>query len=211
MAEASITIDEIARLCGVKPSMVRGWIEHGQLAAVTEDRQHVRIRGADLETMVVACARARAEEARKGDRAVGGPEVRPRREPAPGRRAHKAKPPAAPLQRPEALPVIAGEEEALPTGAAVEAPPPTIAHAEAPPPTIARVETTPVADSYEPPVSTADGQEALLAIPDDDDTSLIGRVFFRPDGRWRWTMFLVWPLLWLVAVLASIELAPLLH
>lgn len=203
MVDASITIDEIAKLCGVKPSMVRGWIEHGQLEAVPEDRQHVRIRGADLETMVVACASARAEQARKGDREVGGPEVRPRREQAPRRRAHRAEAPAAPLHRAEAVPVIAGEEEALPTGAAMEAPPPTIAHVEETAPTIA--------DSVNPPVAIAGNDQAPLSIPDDDDTSLIGRVFLRPDGGWRWTMFLVWPLLWLVAVLASVELAPLLH
>jgi len=103
----SVTIAEIATLCGVKPRTVRKWIDSGELQAMRLDRQRVRVRSYDLEAMVVA--------------------------------AH----------------------------------------------------STDVA-----------GREAR---------TLIGRAFLQDDGGWRWTMFALWPILWIAAIITSVALGGLIH
>ncbi len=64
MIDASVTIAEIATLCGVKPRTVRKWIDSGELPAVRVDRRRVRIRSYNLEAILVAVSSARAAGAR---------------------------------------------------------------------------------------------------------------------------------------------------
>jgi len=103
----SVTIAEIATLCGVKQRTVKRWIDSGHLQAVRLDRQRVRVRSYDLEAMVVA--------------------------------AHS--------------PGFHGREP----------------------------------------------------------RTLIGRTFLDDDGGWRWTMFAIWPILWIGAIITSIGLGGLIH
>lgn len=113
----SVTIAEIAKLCGVRPRTVRKWIESGQLRAEPVDRRRVKIRSYDLESILVAAWKAGTPEGR------GGPE------------------------------------------------------------------------------------SARLAVP----RPLIARFFLQDDGCWRWTMFALWPLLWIVAIATSLGLSGFAH
>lgn len=60
---ASVTIGEIAKLCGVKPRIVDRWIDCGELPAVRLGHQRVRVRSSDVEALVVAKTTARTAEA----------------------------------------------------------------------------------------------------------------------------------------------------
>ena len=113
----SVTITEIAKLCGVRPRTVRKWIESGQLRAVPVDRRWVKVRSYDLESILVAAWKARTPEGQ---------------------------------------------------------------------------------DSPE---------SARLTVP----RPLIARFFLLEDGCWRWTMFALWPLLWLIAIVTSLGLSGSVH
>ena len=115
--QTSVTIAEIAKLCGVKPRTVRKWIARGQLRAEPVDRRWVKIRSYDLEAILAAAWRSGAP---------GGPD---------------------------------------------------------------------------------DPESNQLALP----RPLIARFFLLDDGCWRWTMFALWPLLWIVAVAASVGLSGFVH
>jgi excisionase family DNA binding protein len=52
MADAFVTIAEIADLFGVKPRTVRQWINGGELSAEWVDRRRVRMRSCDIEALL---------------------------------------------------------------------------------------------------------------------------------------------------------------
>lgn len=40
---------------------------------------------------------------------------------------------------------------------------------------------------------------------------LLARAFLHADGCWRWTMFALWPVLWIAAIATSVGLGGLVH
>jgi excisionase family DNA binding protein len=63
MADAFVTISEIANLFGVKPRTVRKWVDRGELSAVRVGRRHIRIGASEIEAVLAPGSTAAAAEA----------------------------------------------------------------------------------------------------------------------------------------------------